>query len=252
MSTEADEPTNDQGFTVKQLRFIEEYCVDGNATAAAKRAGYSPSSAYSIGSENLKKPEIKAAIDERLQTLALGPAEVIKQTSEIAQSRLNDYFHIREVQGYEEREEYVTVLLTHARNRLKAYEAATKRLNLKRGDPGPFADDIHATMRQIIEYELEIERYGDDVSRLVPGRPIIIKRAELDLVALAEAKEGGRLKTYTIGKDGLKVEMYAADAALDKLSRMHGLYEKDNRQLAGTDVEITIGGSPSPEEAHQD
>jgi hypothetical protein len=48
--------------TQKQQRFMEEYCVDLNATQAAIRAGYSPSSAYSIGSENLKKPEIVEAI----------------------------------------------------------------------------------------------------------------------------------------------------------------------------------------------
>jgi phage terminase small subunit len=48
--------------TRKQQRFVEEYGVDFNATQAAIRAGYSPSTAYSIGSENLRKPEIKAAL----------------------------------------------------------------------------------------------------------------------------------------------------------------------------------------------
>ncbi len=48
--------------TPKQQRFAEEYVVDHNATQAAIRAGYSPKTAYSIGHENLKKPEIAAAI----------------------------------------------------------------------------------------------------------------------------------------------------------------------------------------------
>ena len=47
-----------------QARFVQEYLVDLNATAAAKRAGYSPKTAYSIGQENLKKPEIKSAIQQ--------------------------------------------------------------------------------------------------------------------------------------------------------------------------------------------
>ncbi|MDY2987563.1 MAG: terminase small subunit, partial [Peptoniphilus sp.] len=42
----------------KQKRFVEEYLIDLNATQAAIRAGYSPSTAYSIGNENLRKPEI--------------------------------------------------------------------------------------------------------------------------------------------------------------------------------------------------
>ncbi len=48
--------------SAKQQRFVEEYLVDHNATQAAIRAGYSPKTAYSIGHENLNKPEIAAAI----------------------------------------------------------------------------------------------------------------------------------------------------------------------------------------------
>lgn len=48
--------------TPKQERFVQEYLVDLNATAAAKRAGYSEATAYSIGQENLTKPELAAAI----------------------------------------------------------------------------------------------------------------------------------------------------------------------------------------------
>lgn len=49
--------------TPKQARFCEEYLVDLNATQAAIRAGYSVKSAGSIGSENTKKPEIRARIE---------------------------------------------------------------------------------------------------------------------------------------------------------------------------------------------
>lgn len=52
--------------TAKQKRFIEEYLIDLNATQAAIRAGYSPDTAYSIGSENLKKPEIRARVDKAM------------------------------------------------------------------------------------------------------------------------------------------------------------------------------------------
>jgi phage terminase small subunit len=51
--------------TTKQQRFVEEYCVDCNATQAAIRAGYSPKTAYAIGSENLRKPEVKAALQAK-------------------------------------------------------------------------------------------------------------------------------------------------------------------------------------------
>lgn len=50
--------------TAKQQRFVEEYLVDLNATQAAIRAGYSEKTAYSVGHENLSKPEIAVAIAE--------------------------------------------------------------------------------------------------------------------------------------------------------------------------------------------
>ena len=48
--------------TNKQKAFISEYLVDLCATKAAIRAGYSTKRADAIGHENLRKPEIKAAI----------------------------------------------------------------------------------------------------------------------------------------------------------------------------------------------
>ena len=50
--------------TKKQKAFIQEYLVDLNATQAAIRAGYSKKTAYSIGQENLSKPEIQQALQE--------------------------------------------------------------------------------------------------------------------------------------------------------------------------------------------
>ncbi len=48
--------------TAKQERFVSEYLLDLNATQSAIRAGYSEKTAYSIGSENLIKPEVQEAI----------------------------------------------------------------------------------------------------------------------------------------------------------------------------------------------
>ncbi len=55
--------------TEKQKRFVDFYIQTGNASEAARLAGYNPKSAGSIGQENLKKPEIKNAIDARLKQL---------------------------------------------------------------------------------------------------------------------------------------------------------------------------------------
>lgn len=56
--------------TQKQSAFIREYMIDRNATQAAIRAGYSAKTSYSIGEENLRKPEIKEVLDKALSDMA--------------------------------------------------------------------------------------------------------------------------------------------------------------------------------------
>lgn len=48
--------------TPKQARFVSEYLIDLNATAAAKRAGYSEKTADKIGPELLGKTSVSEAI----------------------------------------------------------------------------------------------------------------------------------------------------------------------------------------------
>jgi phage terminase small subunit len=57
-------PSNPQlaSLRPKQRRFIDEYLIDMNGTAAAVRAGYSAKCARSIATENLSKPALQAAL----------------------------------------------------------------------------------------------------------------------------------------------------------------------------------------------
>lgn len=74
--------------TDKQRRFIEEYPVDFNATAAAIRAGYSEKTAYSQGQRLLKNVEIRDAIDARMDELSMGAAEATKRLTDMARGSL--------------------------------------------------------------------------------------------------------------------------------------------------------------------
>jgi phage terminase small subunit len=67
------------------------------------QAGYSHESARSIGHENLTKPDIRAAVNELMSTLAMGADEAVKRMSDVASTRMNEYFIIQRVQGYEQR-----------------------------------------------------------------------------------------------------------------------------------------------------
>lgn len=56
--------------TPKQQKFADAYIECGNASDAARKAGYSKKTARVIGQENLLKPAIKDYIDVRLKKLA--------------------------------------------------------------------------------------------------------------------------------------------------------------------------------------
>lgn len=78
-----------RGLTVKQQAFVNAYTDKmcwGNATAAARAAGYkgSEGTLAQTGYENLRKPEILAAIQERLMRCGLSSTETLFRLSRIA------------------------------------------------------------------------------------------------------------------------------------------------------------------------
>lgn len=66
---QASEPENDD-LTDKNRVFVMEYLRDFNATRAAMAAGYNKKTAYSIGWELLRKPEIQAEIKRHKEMLS--------------------------------------------------------------------------------------------------------------------------------------------------------------------------------------
>lgn len=83
--------------TAKMIRFCQEYMIDLNATQAAIRAGYSEDTAYSIGSENLSKPDIQLYI-QQLQNRAAAAADITMERVLQEYKRLA-FFDIRKIYG---------------------------------------------------------------------------------------------------------------------------------------------------------
>ncbi|MEK3673553.1 terminase small subunit [Paenibacillus sp. FSL R10-2771] len=94
-----DEPDtgepDEEGLTPKQRIFILEYLRTFNATGAAIAAGYSKKTAYAIGWENLRKPEIQAAIkqakEQYTEELGLDIKRIIAEWMKIAFADTGDY-----------------------------------------------------------------------------------------------------------------------------------------------------------------
>lgn len=89
---------DDVKLTPKQMRFVDEYLVDLNATQAAIRAGYSTKTAHVTGPENLGKPRIAEEISRRQKDLQrrteVTQDRVVKELARIAFANIADYIHV--------------------------------------------------------------------------------------------------------------------------------------------------------------
>lgn len=84
-----------ENLTNKQRAFVEAYLANGfNATQAAITAGYSEKTAYSIGQENLKKPEIAEFVKQRMDAMAMQADEVLARLSDMARGNMSDFVTI--------------------------------------------------------------------------------------------------------------------------------------------------------------
>lgn len=113
--------------TIKQQRFADEYIISGNATEAAKKAGYSEKTASVIGAENLIKPNISKYIKERLDELkkarTMSLEEAIERTTSIARREPQKGYSktINKITGYVEKdiEYYFTPTVEEAQKSLE-------------------------------------------------------------------------------------------------------------------------------------
>lgn len=120
------------GLTAKQQRFVEEYLVDLNGSAAARRAGYSERTANRMASENLSKPDLAAAIFERRAKLA-------EQTGRTVAAVMADIGRVRDdaMKPVTDPETGEQAMLSH-KDALKALELEGKHL-------GAFAERVEMT-----------------------------------------------------------------------------------------------------------
>lgn len=142
---------SEKKLTAKQQRFCDEYLIDLNATQAAIRAGYSKKTAYAIGEENLKKPDLRRYIDKRMEEketeLIADQDEVLRYLTAVMRGKSNASVLARDSEGADQ----VIQKPPDEKERLKAAELLGKRYGL-------YTDRIE----QEVDMELSITvDYGD-------------------------------------------------------------------------------------------
>lgn len=117
--------------TEKQRRFVDYYVETGNASEAARRAGYSEKTAGWIGQENLQKPTIKAAVDARLKELEdkrIAKAdEVMKFLTSTLRGEVKEERVVVEGTGDGRSDARIITVQVSARDRLEAAKSLLKR-----------------------------------------------------------------------------------------------------------------------------
>lgn len=82
--------------TPKQKAFADYFIECGNATEAAKKAGYSETSARQIAVENMSKPSISAYIQERMENQdadrVASADEVLRFYTDVMRGKVKDAF----------------------------------------------------------------------------------------------------------------------------------------------------------------
>lgn len=210
---------NVYGLTHRQAEFVEQYLVDMNATQAAIRAGYSPATARSTGSENLQKPDIQAAIRRRRDELALAtgatPELVLRQWLLVATADPRELVEVK------------VGCCRHCWGEGHRYQRTVGEMNadrerwaIKGGDQAEFDEAGGIGFNPLALPHPECPECGGDGEARVQVRDTR-QLGPSGLALYAGAK---------MGKHGIEVQMRDRDAALEKLARHLGMFEKDNSQ----------------------
>jgi phage terminase small subunit len=116
--------------TDKQKRFCDEYLIDCNATQAAIRAGYSKKTAHAIGDENLKKPEIKGYIEEKLTEISSRKTADAKEVMEYLTAVMRGEHTEQVLRLVGNGTQRIDTMNVTEKDRLKAAELIGKRYGL--------------------------------------------------------------------------------------------------------------------------
>lgn len=211
--------------TPKQARFVEEYLVDLNASAAARRAGYSVRTADATGRENLGKPAVAAAIAaaqaERARRTQITADDVLRHWATIATANPAELVRYRvracrHCHGVDHAWQWVS------RGEFdQAVERAAAEGRALPSDAGGYGFSVALRPVATCHHCL-----GDGVTDvLIPDTR--------DLSPAAARLYAGVKQT----KDGLEVKMRDQDAALANVARHLGMF-KERLELSGA------GGGP--------
>lgn len=212
----------DQKLTPKQQRFVVEYLVDLNGTQAAIRAGYSAKTAEQMAYQLLQKTSVKKAISaarkDQQDRTEITADRVLREAWNILTADARELVQVkvgccRHCWGEGHRYQRTVAEYNHDHAEWLAKHQARKTQEDFEEQGGIGYNPLRPPHPECPEC------CGDGYSRVVLADTRKISSAAAALYAGAEQT-----------KYGFKVVMHDKVAAMEKLFKHLGLYEKDNEQ----------------------
>lgn len=203
------------GLTPKQKAFADEYIKNGgNASDAARKAGYSEKTAYSMGQQNLKKLEVssyiaakQSLIEKQKGTDIMSLAEIQQRRSMIARGELTDSFGFApdfsdQLKSMNDLEK--TLKIKQEQEEKKAAEEAARNAKEYHMDLYNIPDCFHWAIRDIrdkkhLEYVFKGGR-GSTKSTTVGMTIVELMKNNHDIHAVVCRKVGNTIKDSVYNK----------------------------------------------------
>lgn len=150
-----------QKLSEKQKRFVDYYIETANASEAARRAGYSEKTANRIGAENLDKPHIKKAIEERMAEKdaerVASQDEILEFLTKVMRGEVTEQTPLLDGDGYQR----LASKDMSAKDRVKAAEMLGKRYAMWTENKN-IEGSIGVTFIDDIEDDIDLDDDADD------------------------------------------------------------------------------------------
>ena len=128
--------------TERQRRFCEEYLIDGNASQAAIRAGYSKRSATVVSTTLMKNPQVQAYLKKLLDELHSAKVADAQEVLEYLTSVMRGEQSEQTLQLIGDGMQDITSIDVAAKDRLKAAELLGKRYGIFKENMGVTMDAV--------------------------------------------------------------------------------------------------------------
>lgn len=179
-----------------------------------------------------------AAAGEHAKEAFMSEIEAKKNLTDIARGNMADYMVVRKVERRQRIEVGLQAVIDQLNEKIAFEDEYASLAGYNEEEGQRHAYHQSERRREVLRYELLLKK-DPSATTIIDGPTYWEEVAELDLVKIVQDKEQGKIKSFAHTPSGIKVEMYCADTANIQILKLHGSFEKDNKQKAVTLPQMT-------------